>query len=121
MRLEDLQKYFARKLAKAITYNISVGDGRRDHYEIEPIAVREGSLFATVSYKYSVTPTARIGSRRFCGEVEVPMTEGDKIESLLLMAVIATDYDGVSLEPGSRAAEARAEFLGRASFRGLTM
>lgn len=96
MRVEDLEAYFAKRIAKPFVYDVSLDEGieQLDYYAIEPVGVRDGKVFATVTLKFSVFDGVRQNLSRYCGDVAIPLEDGDKIEAILLMAVAGTVYEG---------------------------
>jgi hypothetical protein len=101
MKAEDLTLYFSRKIAKAIPrdINFTSDNGVMDRqYAIEPIAVRDGMLHVLVTMRKE-EGAFRHERNRSCGSAEIPIREGDTVDLLLDMAIVASDFGEDDIEP----------------------
>jgi hypothetical protein len=103
MKARDLATYFAKKIAKPIPYGyVDAADGITTNYLVEPVALSDGILHVTVTMK-NMTSNAHRGLRYgpqpvLCGEVGIPLLDGDSAVSVLEMAVAWTSLRDECLE-----------------------
>ena len=102
MKATDLSSFFSRKIAKSVPFNCSVigNDGHpiRRFYSVEPTAVSENVLHAIVNFKFQTRYGKKQGPSRYCGEAEIPIQNGDTVESVLDMVIAKADFGDVSLK-----------------------
>jgi hypothetical protein len=102
MKAADLVSFFSRKIAKSVPFNFSVigNDGHpiRRFYSIEPTAVTDDALHAIVNFKHQTRYGEKRGTSRYCGEAEIPLQDGDTVESVLDMVIAKADFGEVSLK-----------------------
>jgi hypothetical protein len=91
VKAEDIAAYFLRKIAKPINYDIRFSYDRhsaRRFYVIEPTAVRDLTLHVIVAFRHELDRDSRKqGTPYHCGEAEIPLVDGDTVESVLDMAI----------------------------------
>jgi hypothetical protein len=101
MKAADLISFFSRKIAKSVPFDLSVigNDGHpvRRFYFIEPTAVSDAFLHAIVNFRYQTRYDVKQGSSRYRGEAEIPLQNGDAVESVLDMVIAKADFGEVSL------------------------
>lgn len=100
MKLKDLTSYLSKKIAKSLNFTLDVtgagfdGEGTRQ-YAVEPIAVDEDNVLHAVVQVKAITSAA--GSRWVAPvqlwEVAVPLTEGDDLSDVLIMAAVGATFD----------------------------
>ncbi len=95
MRAQDISLYFSRKIAKAIPRDMqfTLDDGivnRR--YSIEPVAVSGGTLHVDVTMKKEEGAIPRERNRTRAVQPEISLRDGDSIDLLLDMAIVASDF-----------------------------
>jgi hypothetical protein len=93
MRAQDLAAYFSKKIAKPIVYSYRKPDpvyAADRNYVVEPIAVEESVLHLLVTLKSETGEGGRIKLSKqavVCGEVQIPIEDGDSVLMLLAMAI----------------------------------
>ena len=117
MKASDLAAYFAKKIAKPIPYGyVDAADGITTNYLVEPVAFADGILHVTVTMKNMMHGGLRYGPRPvLCGEVGIPLLDGDSEVSVLEMAVAWTGLreDCLELDEGHRMRSAYEDFRAR--------
>jgi hypothetical protein len=93
MKVQDLENYFAKKIAKPIAYDLPVlnefGLVHHYYYAVEPTGVSDEAVSAMVTLKYTSRSGRRSGNASFLGDITVPFKDGDLVESILLLAIAA--------------------------------
>ena len=100
MKAQDLANYFTKKIAKPIPYTYlfdeyGSGVAFERNYVVEPIAVAEGILHAVVTLRSETMNEGRTKLRQpnvLCGEVEIPLEDGDSVFEVLAMAIADADF-----------------------------
>jgi hypothetical protein len=98
MRDQDLAAYFSKKIAKPIVYTYRKPDpvwAADRNCVIEPIAVEDSVLHALVTLKSQTGEGGRIKLSRqpvVCGEVQIPIEDGDSVLMVLTMAIAEGDF-----------------------------
>ena|ERR1700694_4123972 len=121
MKAEDIVAYFMRKIAKPIMFDIKLSYDRheehRSFYAIEPTAVRDQTLHVMVAFRHDIERDgSKRGTSHHCGEAEIPLADGDTIESVLDMAIAQAVFsDDISnvRDADHRIAKAHAEVRSR--------
>jgi hypothetical protein len=99
MKAHELASYFAKKIAKPITYTveeIAEHDSRPPvlAYSIEPVAVSDDNvLHALVTLKSRTIKrgTVKLPKAAIEAEVDVPFKDGDNLTLVLIMAIAEVD------------------------------
>ena len=97
MKAQDLAGYFAKKIAKPIAYSYRRPDRAflvDRNYVIEPIALEDNILHALVTMKSETGKGGIKYSNRsiVCGEVQIPIEDGDSTLAVLEMAIAEADF-----------------------------
>ena len=110
MRVQDLAAYFSKKIAEPIVYSyrtsgpVYIVDSYRKsgpvyaadrNYVVEPTAVEEGVLHLLVTLKSETGEGGRIklsNQSVVCGEVQIPLEDGDSVLTVLAMAIAEADF-----------------------------
>jgi hypothetical protein len=98
MRAQDLAAYFSKKVAKPIAYSYrkpEPGWSADRNYVVEPIAVEDSVLHVLVTLKSQTGEGGRIKLSKqpvVCGEVQIPLEDGDSVLMVMAMAVAEADF-----------------------------
>lgn len=99
MKAQDISAYFTKKIARAINYDALLadefGDQVRRAYSVEVTAVSDEVVHAVVNFRYAVQREVKGGTPYYCGEVILPVWDGDTIETVLDMAIADADPQNV--------------------------
>jgi len=101
VKARDLVSYFAKKIAAPIPYDVEFARGEamlseHNFYEIELTAVRDDVVHAIVVLKRSIVtdrdarPVEISNRPHYCGEVKIPLKNGDTVTLALDMALCGT-------------------------------
>jgi hypothetical protein len=98
MKAHDLAAYFSKRAAKPIAYSYRKADPvypADRNYLVEPIAVEDAILHVLVTLMSETAEGGRIKLSRqpvVCGEVQIPIEDGDSVLGLLVMAIAEADF-----------------------------
>lgn len=104
MKAAKLSSFFEKKIAKTMTYPITLasqyrnGEDQDAIFIVEPMALEDNVLRAIVTRKGTKANYLNDAvSDRYCGEAVIPILDGDSFESIMEMAIAEAAYGEKSL------------------------